>query len=151
MNEVERFLAHAVRLEREAARRYEELAAAMQTGGNRELQEFFARMAHYSRLHLQTASARTGFRDLPPLADGEFEWPDGISPESAEWAGVDALMDSAAALELALEGERRGHAYYLAVAATTPDEELRFIATEFAQEEAEHVAELERRVAARST
>ena len=38
MNDVETFLAHAVQLEREAARRYEELAAAMATEGNRELQ-----------------------------------------------------------------------------------------------------------------
>jgi hypothetical protein len=67
VNDVERFLAHAVQLEREAARRYEELAAAMGTEGNRELQSFFARMAHYSRLHLAEAAARGGFRELPVL------------------------------------------------------------------------------------
>ena len=45
---VRSFLTHAVQLEREAARRYEELSAAMGTEGNRELKEFFGRMAHYS-------------------------------------------------------------------------------------------------------
>ena len=144
MNDVERFLAHAIQLEREAARRYEELAAAMGTEGNRELKAFFGRMAHYSRLHLAQAAERGGFRELPVLAPDEFEWPDGTSPETAGWAGVDAQMDARAALELALDGERSGHAYYAAMAATTSDAELRAIAAEFASEEAEHVFELEK-------
>jgi len=141
------FLTHAVQLEREAARRYEELSAAMRTEGNRELQAFFARMAHFSRLHLAQATARGGFRELPTLPPDQFEWPDGVSPETAGWAGVDAQMSPRAALELALDGERSGHAYYAAVAATTPDAELRALAGEFAAEEAEHVRELERLLA----
>lgn len=141
---VETFLAHAVALEREAARRYEELAAAMATEGNRELSLFFTRMAHYSRKHLAEAMARGGFRKLPPLAPHEFEWPEGTAPETADWAGVDALMGPKLALRLALDGERRGHAYYLAIASSTLDPELRAIAGEFADEEAEHVRELEK-------
>jgi rubrerythrin len=137
------FLAHAVQLEREAARRYEELAAAMGTEGNQDLKVFFARMAHYSRLHLADAMARGGFRELPTMAPHEYSWPDGTSPETAGWVGVDVHMDRRAALELALEGERSGHAYYAGVAASTPDAELRSIAGEFAQEEAEHVRQLE--------
>jgi rubrerythrin len=148
MNDVDQFLAYAVTLEREAARRYEELAASMGTEGQRELKTFFARMAHYSRLHLAQATARAGFRDLPDIAPHEFEWPEGVSPEMAGWAGVDAQMDSRAALLLALDGERRGHAYYAAIATTTTDAELRALAGEFAAEEAEHVAELERLIAA---
>jgi rubrerythrin len=147
MNDVERFLTHAIQLEREAARRYEELAAAMGTDGNKELKGFFAKMAHYSRLHLAQAVARGGFREVPILAPDEFEWPEGVSPETARWAGVDAQMSPLAALELALDGERSGHAYYAAIAATTTDAELRMIAGEFADEEAEHVRELEKLIA----
>jgi len=147
MIDVRAFLTHAVQLEREAARRYEELSAAMRTEGNRELETFFAKMAHFSRLHLAQATARGGFRDLPTLAPHEFEWPDGVSPETAGWAGVDAQMSPRAALELALAGERSGHAYYAAVAATTNDAELRAIASEFATEEADHVRELESLIA----
>jgi rubrerythrin len=150
MNDVERFLAHAIQLEREAARRYEELTAAMQTDGHAELKAFFSRMAHFSRLHLAEAQARGGFRDLPVIAPEAFEWPDGTSPETADWVGVDAQMDALDALQLALASERRGHAYYAAVAATTADQELRAIAGEFAAEEAQHVAELERLIAART-
>jgi rubrerythrin len=137
------FLAHSVQLEREAARRYEELSAAMGTEGNQDLKVFFARMAHYSRLHLADAMARGGFREVPTMAPHEYQWPDGTSPETAGWIGVDAHMDRQAALELALQGERSGHAYYAGVAASTADAELRSIAGEFAQEEADHVRQLE--------
>lgn len=146
MNDVERFLAHAIALEREAARRYEELAAAMQTDGRAELKAFFARMAHFSRLHLAEAQARGQWRDLPVLAEHEYDWPDGIAPETADWAGVDAQMTVRSALELALESERRGHAYYAAVAALAQDPDVHHLAAEFAAEEAEHLAELERRL-----
>jgi rubrerythrin len=149
MNNVELFLAHAIQLEREAARRYEELTAAMTTEGNAELKEFFARMAFFSRKHLAEALARGGFRDLPNMAPDDYQWPDGTSPETAEWAGVDAQMDGVDALHLALGSERRGHAYYAAIAATTQDMELRGIAGEFAAEEAQHIAELERLILAR--
>jgi len=147
MNDVDTFLAHAVALERDAARRYEELSAAMGTDGNRALKEFFEQMAHYSRLHLKEAQARAGYHPLPDLQPDEFVWPDGMAPETAEWVGVDAFLDVRGALELALASERRGHAYYAAMAATTQDVEVRRMAAEFATEEAEHVAELERRLA----
>ena len=147
MNDVERFLAHAVQLEREAARRYEELSAAMGTEGNAELKAFFSKMAYYSRQHLAQANARAGFRDVPPLTADEYDWPDGTSPETADWVGVDAQMGAREALELALASERRGHAYYGAIAATTTDPEVRLLAQEFTQEEGEHVAELEKLLA----
>jgi rubrerythrin len=149
MNNVETFLAHAIALERDAARRYEDLTAAMQTDGNAEVRAFFARMAYYSRKHLAEAQARGGFREIPVLAPEDYDWPEGTSPETAEWAGVDGQMDTADALQLALASERRGHAYYAAIAATTLDQELRAIATEFADEESQHVMELERLIQAR--
>ena len=148
MNSVESFLAHAIQLEREAARRYEELAAAMGTEGNAELKAFFGRMAFFSRKHLAEAQARSGFREIPDIAPEDFQWPDGLAPETAGWAGVDAQMGAREALLLALDGERSGHAYYAAVAATTSDPELRTLASEFTAEEAEHVRELERLLSA---
>jgi rubrerythrin len=148
MNNVEVFLAHAIQLEREAARRYEELSHAMGSDGNAQLKEFFTRMAHFSRLHLADAMARGGFRDIPVLRPEQFQWPDGIAPEVADWVGVDAFMDVRSALALALDSEQRGHAYYAAVAASTLDPELKALATEFADEEAGHLAELQKLIAA---
>ncbi|MBQ0933075.1 ferritin family protein [Ideonella alba] len=145
---VETFLAHAIQLEREAARRYEELSAALATEGNADLKAFFALMAKYSRLHLADAMARGGFREIPVIAPQDFQWPDGVSPEVADWAGVDALLDAPAALALAMDSERRGHAWYAAVAASTIDPELRALAAEFAEEEADHLRQLQALIAA---
>jgi rubrerythrin len=150
MDKVQKFLAHAIELERDAARRYEDLAAAMQTEGNAELRRFFQRMARFSRMHLAQAMKRGAFREVPQLAPHQFEWPDGLSPEVADWAGVDAQMDGTAALVVAIDSERRGHAYYSAIALTTQDPEVKLLAAEFAAEEAEHVAELEKLIAQRA-
>ncbi|AWK86435.1 ferritin-like domain-containing protein [Azospirillum thermophilum] len=141
------FLAHACALEEEAANRFSDLAEAMKTYGNQEVASFFGKMAEFSRLHLAEARKRSGFRDIPALAPEEFQWPDGESPEAASMEGSHYLMTVDYALDLALDSERRGQAFYAEVARTTGDPEVRMMAEEFAQEEAEHVAELERWVA----
>jgi rubrerythrin len=144
MNDIYLFLAHAVRLEAEAARRFEELAEQMQTAGNTEVRDFFQQMAEFSRRHLAEAKARSGFRPLPDLKPDEFDWPDGTSPETAAWAGVDGMMGVDDALQLALQSERAGHAFYATIAANTTNPRVKVAADEFTVEEAEHVAELER-------
>ncbi len=147
MEDVNVFLAHAVELEREAARRYEELAEGMRASGNREVEQFFRKMAVFSRKHLAQAMERGGFHQLPALSAHEYVWPDGISPEQFDWIGVDTMMDVGTALDLALDGERRSRAFYAGVAAVTRDHEVKVMAKEFADEEAEHVAELEKIIA----
>ena len=112
MDDIYLFLAHAVKLEADSARRFEELAAAMRTAGNTEVAEFFAQMAHFSRQHLAEATERSGFRPLPALAETDFAWPDGVSPETAAWAGVDAMMGVEDDLCLALESEQAGQGFY---------------------------------------
>jgi rubrerythrin len=144
MEDINLFLAHAVELEREAARRYEELAEAMRADGTAAVEKFFRQMATFSRKHLALAVERGGFRHLPALATDEYSWPDGISPEQFDWIGVDGMIDAKGALDLALDGERRGHAFYAGIAALTRDPEVKAMAQEFAEEEAEHVAELEK-------
>jgi rubrerythrin len=143
MDDIYLFLAHAVQLEAEAARRFEELAEQMHSAGNAEVQQFFQLMAEYSRRHLAQAKARSGFRPLPDLRANEFQWPDGISPETASWNGVDSLMGVEDALQLALESERSGHAFYATIAAHTSNPRVKLAADEFTVEEAEHVAQLE--------
>lgn len=144
MNDIDLFLQHAVHVERDAARRFEDLMHAMKTIGNRELERLFKRLGELSRLHLKTAIARGGFRDLPDLSLDELQWPGGITPEAAGWTGVDDGIDALAALQLALEGERSGHGYYARIARESDDAEVRQTAEVFAEEEAQHVAELER-------
>ncbi|OGU22908.1 MAG: rubrerythrin [Hydrogenophilales bacterium RIFOXYD1_FULL_62_11] len=144
MEDINLFLAHAVELEREAARRYEELADSMRTDGNVAVEAFFRQMAVFSRKHLALAVERGGFRQIPALTPTEYVWPDGLSPEQFDWIGVDCMIDVNNALAIALDGERRGHAFYANIEAITGDPEVRVMAQEFAAEEAEHVAELEK-------
>jgi rubrerythrin len=147
MDDIKVFLIHAIQLEFEAARRYEDLRASMGTIGNKEAEAFFKQMAEFSRLHLNDALRRGGFRNLPKLGPDEWQWPEGVSPEQAAWAGVDGFIDAAMAFRLALDGEERSLLFYSAISAQTTDPEVRRMAREFAQEEAEHVAELERLMA----
>ncbi|MBB3104357.1 ferritin-like domain-containing protein [Azomonas macrocytogenes] len=143
MDDIQRFLAHAIQLEHESARRYEELTAAMLTQGDAKVAEFFKQMAHFSRLHLKEAMERGGFHDLPNLAPEEYDWPEGTSPEAAAWAGVDGFMDVPGAMALALDGEQRSHDYYRTIAETANDPDVKSMAAEFAEEEADHVAQLQ--------
>jgi hypothetical protein len=147
IDDVNVFLAHAIRLEGDAARRFEDLMHSMRTIESREVEGLFRRLGAFSRMHLEEAMKRGGFRTLPVLAPSDFEWPDGVTPEAAGWQGVDGALDEVGALELALAGERSGHAYYEAVARETNDPEVATMASRFAEEEALHVAELERWIA----
>lgn len=144
MDDIKLFLAHAIALERDAARGYEDLTSAMRTAGNREVAGFFEAMAGFSRKHLKEAMARGGFHDLPALAPEEFQWPEGVSPEQAAWVGVDGLIDVGTALQIALDAERASYRFYSDVRMHTRDHEVKKVAGEFAVEEAEHVAELEK-------
>jgi rubrerythrin len=144
LDAVEIFLAHTIRLEQEAARRFEQLADAMQTHGNREAGQLFKRLATFSRMHLAEATARAGFREVPQLDDLAFEWPDIESPETAAIWAADPFVGCEEALQVALTAESAGLAFYQDILDSTPDPEIRRFAQEFVAEEAQHVAELER-------
>jgi len=150
MDEISLFLRHAIELERESARRYGELGEAMHTLGNTEVENFFWRMAKFSRMHLAEAVKRGGFRELSQLPPIDFQWPGGVSPEQFAWVGVDGFMGVDHALSLALASERNGQMFYAGVAARSADTLVRKMAAEFADEEAGHVAELEKWIAQRN-
>jgi rubrerythrin len=60
---------------------------------------------------------------------------------------VDGFVDAPTAYRLALDGEERSQLFYAAIVTLTTDPEVRRMAREFATEEAEHVAELEKLMA----
>ena len=130
MQTVEEFLAYSVHLEAEAAARFGELADAMESGGNREVSRLFRRLAHYSKLHLETAKARSGFRDMPEMKPEDFIWPDLESPEAAAVWGADPMLGREEALQIALAAETAGYSYYKAVLDTTDDPEIKALATD---------------------
>lgn len=141
---IEVFLAYAIELEQQAALRFAELADAMQASGNHECCVLFRRLSEYSSLHLADARQRAGFRQLPRLHQDQFAWPGPESPEAAAIWATDPLIGRGQALEVALDAERAGLDFYSDMQADATDPEVRARAAEFAAEEAQHVAELER-------
>jgi rubrerythrin len=138
------FLAYSIKLEEEAALRFDQLADAMQSAGNKEVGKLFRRLADYSRLHMKSARDRSGFHDMPKFKPGEFNWPDIESPETAAIWAADPFIGREQALEVALEAESASLAYYRDILEKTHDPEVRRFAQEFVDEETEHVAELRR-------
>jgi rubrerythrin len=136
MDSVELFLAYSIKLEEEAALRFDQLADAMLSAGNREVGKLFRRLADYSRLHMRTA--------LPELKAAEFEWPDIESPEVAAIWAADPFIGREQALQVALDAESASLAYYQGILEATRDPQVRHFAQEFVAEESEHVAELQR-------
>lgn len=147
MKSVEEFLVYAARLEQEAALRFDELADAAGSFDNTEVSGFFRQMAEYSRMHLEEARKRGGFRDLPDMAPGDYDWPQLESPEAAAIWAADPQMDVALALQVALDAETNGLAFYQGVLDRTSDPEIKAMAAEFVEEEAEHVAAILRWIA----
>ncbi len=148
MESVEEFLAYAITLEREAALRFGQLADAMEACGNREVSKLFRRLSDYSRMHLADAEARSGFRDMPEMKPADFIWPEQESPETAAIWAADPFIGRDEALEIALDAETASQQYYQNVLDTTSDPEIKVLAKEFAQEESEHVAQLQKWIAA---
>lgn len=151
MESVEEFLAYAINLESEAAQRFGQLADAMDACGNHEVSKLFRRLSDYSRLHLADAQARSGFRDIPEMKPADFIWPGLESPETAAIWGADPFVGRDEALEIALDAETASQEYYQSVLDATSDPEIRVLAKEFAEEESEHVAELQKWIAAHKT
>ena len=148
MQSVEEFLAYAVKLEEEAALRFGELADAMQSCGNRDVGKLFRRLSDYSRLHLADAKARTGYRDIPDLKPGEFDWPDFESPESGRDLGRRSLYRPRTGARNCAR-RRTGEFLIITGGFSIPaDPEIRVLAKEFAEEETGHVAEIEKWIVA---
>lgn len=146
MKSLGEFFAHAVVLEEEAAERYEQLAASMASYDNAIAQELFLIMAKFARMHLdETVTRSREAGELPDLKPWQYEWPGGESPE-AWWLAEDPdySMSPNEALRVALSAEQLAHAFYAQVARTAIDPGVRKIAQTFADEEANHVAEIER-------
>ncbi|CCG09181.1 ferritin-like domain-containing protein [Pararhodospirillum photometricum] len=137
------FLAHAIALEEESGHRFDALADSLEVHHNCEVTELFRKMAHFSRLHLREVRRRAQGVDVPALKPWEFRWPDPEAPETVATEDTHYRLSAPEALTLALDSERRGEAFYRWVAQTSGNETVRTLATDFADEEAEHVALLE--------
>jgi rubrerythrin len=139
------FLAHAVALEQEAADRYLELADMMEAHGNGAVSAVFRDLARFSQLHRDEIRARVGAIELPRLKSWEYRWRS--PPEVGGEEGFDYMIEPYNALKYARANEVRAMQYYRSVADESTDAEVRRLAADFADEETEHVAALDKWIA----
>ena len=140
------FLAHAIAMEDEAAERYLELADMMEAHNNLEVAKVFRQMNHYSTLHGNSIKERAASVELPKLNLADFRWV--TPPEVTDEDAFDYELDPFHALQFARENEKRAAQYYQSVADEADDAEVKRLAAEFAEEEQEHTAALDKLIEA---
>ena len=143
INELDKFLAYAVKVEEDAALHFDKLSKDMADCGNKEVAALFAQLAGFSRLHLAEAQQRAGALDVAEHVPPDYVWPDAVTPERTSLLAGDPDLTRLDGLKAALQGEKRGYEFYVAVAATTDSREVANMANQFVSEEAEHVKVLE--------
>jgi rubrerythrin len=144
ISDLDTFLTYSVALEEEAAERHDELADMMEVHNNPEVAGTFRKLAHYSRLHAQEIRDRSRGHNLPVIAPWDFGWENMEGPETADISDVNYLMSTAHALKIAMGNEQRAHDFYFEISERSPDEAVRALAAEFADEEKEHLELLEK-------
>jgi rubrerythrin len=138
--------AHAIAIEREAADRYGEFAMRMADLGNHAVAALFAFLSRAEAQHLATLRRRTEGVPLPAL-EADHSWLSEGPPETVARELVFRLMTQRDALTIALQAEKRAHAFFEHVVRTADDPAARALAREMAADEAEHVALIERMLA----
>lgn len=144
MTDLNTFLTYSVALEEEAAERHDELADMMEVHNNPEVAATFRKLAHYSRLHAGEILDHSKGFDLPVIAPWDFGWETMEGPETADVSGMNYLMTTGHALKIAMANEQRAHDFYFDISKYSPNEAVRALAGEFAEEEKEHLQLLEK-------
>jgi len=140
--------AHALAIEREAAARYLEFAERMANEGNDHVATLFRSLARFEAEHVDQLVDATRDMALPEIAAGEYAWLDAGAPETAAHDLLFRLMTPHDALQIALEAERRARRFFDEVYEDASDPTLRELALDMAREEDDHVAWVERALAA---
>ena len=137
---IEELLLHALVMEREALQRYEWLARMMEVVGNAKVAKIFAKMSKIEAKHVARIEEQIADRALPILTPSEYRWRGPESPENADSSRVYHLMTPTEAMSLALDCEKHAFNFFDDVVDDSTDEDVREMAAEFAVEEKEHVA-----------
>jgi rubrerythrin len=145
---VAELLAHALAMEREAVERYTEFARFMADRERDELAELFTRLARLERDHARFLERRAAPPDPSPALVAQVRWLEAGPPDPAVHEWLARMIGPREALAIALAAERRAQAFFAELAESAVDEAVGRLAREFAAEEAEHAARLERALAA---
>ena len=136
---VEEFYAHALAIEREAYQRYEEFTAFFDDRGEEALAALCRNLAWMERSHFDELAVACSTLELPSIADGQYRWLQGDSPEAPSREMLYRIARPRHLLEIALAAEWRAREFFVGVARTAPDVAVRELASVMAAEEAEHV------------
>ena len=129
----------AYQIEADAVDRYNLLAEQMETHNNPELVKVFRDLARAEGIHADEIRKQAGNIDVVEQGRRVGRWTKGESPEEVDLAASHYLMTPWHALQMALEGEKRALAFFSEIAETAKDPEVKKMAAEFVEEEAEHV------------
>jgi len=132
-------LAVAYQIEIDAVERYELLADQMKVHNNRELEKVFRDLARAEGIHGEEIRRLAGDFDVVAHARKIAKFERGESPEEADLGSAHYMMTPWHALQLSLAGEERALAYFTTIVDTAMDPEVKAMAAELVEEEAEHV------------
>lgn len=132
-------LAHAYQMELEAQERYRYLADQMEVHNNVDLARLFRELARVEGLHASEIHEQMKAMDVPEIGPLDYKWPGSESPEALDMGDMHYLMTPRQALMLALKAEQNAFDFFDRLAKATGNREVVRFATEFAEEEQEHV------------
>jgi rubrerythrin len=135
----------ATALEREAARRFEELAGILRRQGNADTADLFMDLAAEEHAH-EGELAAWALRDdgaAPPIREYRWQMPETFDLGEGPSAG--ATLTPYEALSVAVRNEERAFRFYSYLAAVATDARIRARAEDLAKGELDHVARLRTR------
>ena len=144
-------LARAIGIEREAADRYAEFARFMADHDRDELANLFTQLARLEHDHARVIEEWLGEVNPPVPVEAAFHWLESGPPSPAAHEWLLRLMGPRDALAIALAAEQRAQRFVAELAQQADDDGVRRLASELAEEEAEHASRLERLLAAEPT
>ena len=135
--------AHAIILERDAAKRFEVFSQCMRETGYDYLAEEFEQIGKEEREQYELLATGTRNANLPEVTPWEYAW-HYMGPEADV---VPAPQNARDLLQLAISAERRTQNFYADVAEGVEDDAVSAFAAEMAADESRHIERLERLLA----
>ena len=141
---VETFLAISMLLEFESADRLRELSHSMRQEHDAEnLAKLLDKLAGYSDMHASEILELSEGHVMPDLATEGMTWEGLEGPETTVYGSINPEMTVLDVLQIALRNEVKGQDFYTHISLNSPNDEVRKLAADFADEENEHVMQLE--------
>ncbi len=135
--------AHALAMGHEAQSRYREFAEQMAVRGNDTLAELFDRLADFETEHAFHLAKRSIGVPIPAVPVSAYGWLNVATPVPEAHAFVLRMMTPKMALEIALQAEQQGKAFFERVRTESQHADVRKLAAELASDEAAHLAWVE--------